>query len=478
VITWLFTQVWLWSLAAFALGALITWLLFVRPLRRRLTEAAAYPERDYEYDPPSGYDEQAADEAPLDLLRPAPQRWEPADGPAAGDWGQAPRAWVPPEQAQPARADANRTWFREWDARVNGSPRDDDDVAVTAVQPRVPPAEQQQPVKPAAPESSSAKPPAAEPQSAVGSSGTGASGPAGSRTTGTKGSAASQGAAQPHAAGAQSPVGSQGAVESRAVGANGPAESTAAESSAAGTSAVQPPAVESQTQQAGSSTPAEPKATSGGDQQTEFAVAMWPAAEPETTESSDAPARTPQQVVAAIVAEAAAESAAAAAAETAASAAEPAKTEPAKPEAQQAKTAERDDAGRLAGRLEGADDATESRLSGQLRSLFEEAEPQGATGAAKTPYVPPAGADATQVIPKVEDGKAEPPPLPRRTPGAGPRPGKEGGSGPMIKGHSASRQYHSPESPAYDKIVADVWFRTAADAEIAGFQPWNGRRAT
>jgi hypothetical protein len=118
-------------------------------------------------------------------------------------------------------------------------------------------------------------------------------------------------------------------------------------------------------------------------------------------------------------------------------------------------------------------------LSGQLRSLFEEVEPQGASGAAATPYPPPVGAEATEVIPKVEDGKAaEPPPLPRRTPGAGPRPGKEGGSGPMIKGHSASRQYHSPDSPAYDKIVADVWFRTPVDAEIAGFQPWNGQRAT
>lgn len=206
---------------------------------------------------------------------------------------------------------------------------------------------------------------------------------------------------------------------------------------------------------------------------------MWPTAEPETTESSKAPARSPGQVVAAIAAEAAP-------AEPKASAKAPAKAaEPAKPAARQAgaerpkaPTAQRADVGKLAGRLDGADDATESRLSGQLRSLFEEVEPQGASGAAATPYAPPVGAEATEVIPKVEDGKAEPPPLPRRTPGAGPRPGKEGGSGPMIKGHSASRQYHSPESPAYDKIVADVWFRTAVDAEIAGFQPWNGQRAT
>lgn len=37
--TWLFTQVWLWSLAAFVLGSLLTWLLFVWPLQRRLDAA-------------------------------------------------------------------------------------------------------------------------------------------------------------------------------------------------------------------------------------------------------------------------------------------------------------------------------------------------------------------------------------------------------------------------------------------------------
>ncbi|MDR7302407.1 hypothetical protein [Haloactinomyces albus] len=39
--TWLFTQVWLWSLAAFALGSLLTWLLFVLPLQRKLGTARA-----------------------------------------------------------------------------------------------------------------------------------------------------------------------------------------------------------------------------------------------------------------------------------------------------------------------------------------------------------------------------------------------------------------------------------------------------
>ena len=148
---------------------------------------------------------------------------------------------------------------------------------------------------------------------------------------------------------------------------------------------------------------------------------------------------------------------------------------------------------------------SESKLSGQLRSLFEPVADEN------PPSVPPLGAEVTQNIPRVvEDGDN---PLPRRTPGAGPRPGQlrrtvgdppEGEPAPepaeqdaesetngaaseeparprregyMIKGHFASRQYHTPESPQYERIVAEVWFRTPADAEQAGFEPWDGREA-
>nr|WP_228046564.1 hypothetical protein [Saccharopolyspora sp. HNM0983] len=103
---------------------------------------------------------------------------------------------------------------------------------------------------------------------------------------------------------------------------------------------------------------------------------------------------------------------------------------------------------------------------------IEEADGSGPRGSLFEPE-----ADSTQVIPKVDD-EGEPPPLPRRTPGSGPRPGREGGGGgaPVVKGHSASRQYHTPASPHYADIAADVWFRTPGDAEIAGFEPWDGRR--
>jgi hypothetical protein len=35
--------------------------------------------------------------------------------------------------------------------------------------------------------------------------------------------------------------------------------------------------------------------------------------------------------------------------------------------------------------------------------------------------------------------------------------------------------YHTPDSPYYDRIVADACFRTPAAAEAAGFTGWNRR---
>ncbi|MGW3467507.1 sunset domain-containing protein [Saccharopolyspora sp. NPDC000995] len=416
MITWLFTQVWLWSLAAFALGALITWLLCARPLRRRLAEfTTPYPEDEYAYDQPGGYegyeaDERTAGDAPFDLLRSTPQRREQPDEPEVGDWGRAPRAWVAPEQATPARNDSDSEWFREWDKRVNALGANRDDAA-----PPVPS------TPPAARERAGAQPSRAEE-------------PAGTATQESAGGAVAPQASAKSAGTARTPDEPPMSAASAAA-----ARKPASPQASAEPDTVVEPVVEPQVVGESAATvrtpakehPAEPPM-------------VWPDAEPETTKSS---ARSPEEVIAAIAAQVAAG--------TPAKQAEPSETGNAK---------------------RGADDGTESRLSGQLRSLFESAQPRSGW-ASETPYVPPVGADATRVIPKVGGGgAAELPPLPRRTPGAGPRPGREGGSGPMIKGHSASRQYHSPESPAYGKIVADVWFRTPADAEIAGFEPWNGQR--
>jgi large subunit ribosomal protein L4 len=48
----------------------------------------------------------------------------------------------------------------------------------------------------------------------------------------------------------------------------------------------------------------------------------------------------------------------------------------------------------------------------------------------------------------------------------------EDGSAPAgyeIKGKADSKKYHAPGGRWYENTVADVWFKTAADAEAAGF---------
>ncbi len=116
-----------------------------------------------------------------------------------------------------------------------------------------------------------------------------------------------------------------------------------------------------------------------------------------------------------------------------------------------------------------ADDA--ARLSGQLKSLFEPVIARGQP----QPYVPPVGAEVTQSIPRVadddglasEDEQVATEPRDHGSPSTPP-------SGYEIKGHFASRQYHTPESPHYDRIIAEVWFRSPSDAEQAGFDAWDG----
>ncbi|GAB2748661.1 hypothetical protein GCM10027174_23790 [Salinifilum aidingensis] len=44
-----------------------------------------------------------------------------------------------------------------------------------------------------------------------------------------------------------------------------------------------------------------------------------------------------------------------------------------------------------------------------------------------------------------------------------------------IKGNVRSKRYHTMQSPYYERTKATVWFRSAAEAEQAGFSPWNRR---
>lgn len=55
-------------------------------------------------------------------------------------------------------------------------------------------------------------------------------------------------------------------------------------------------------------------------------------------------------------------------------------------------------------------------------------------------------------------------------PGAAqPGPDGEAPEGYLIKGNMDSMKYHAPGGQWYDATVAEVWFKTAADAEAAGF---------
>ena len=387
MITWLFTQVWLWSLASFALGALLTWLLFVRPARRRLEHALVeLSHHDGYYDQPgydrdfdgSAYDEYVEQntaeqveydgsaydepERPLDLLTEqptvAPRAYvaaqesapepETGDEPTVAEFERSPQvAWVPAEvPPQPEPAQPGNTWFRRSDEELDAA-SPDTDPAVTAVQPGVADAE---------PVAAATEDPQEEPRDDL--------------------------------------SGQLRSLFAPVEGGNPAAETGYIPPVGADATAVLPKVP---------SEDSEPKhAQAGGDLDAPGQVA------------GELPRRTPSLTGEAPQAEL-----------------------PHIPEA-------------LWQRVE----ASKSRPA--------DLDEPGTGG--------PAGI-------KPGENLDDDPNLPRRTPGAHPHPGRGfAGNGPMIKGHSASRQYHSPDSPQYDDIVADVWFRTPADAETAGFAPWHGDR--
>jgi len=55
---------------------------------------------------------------------------------------------------------------------------------------------------------------------------------------------------------------------------------------------------------------------------------------------------------------------------------------------------------------------------------------------------------------------------------AAPLAGGAAPAGFTIKGNADSMLFHTPDSPYYSRTIAEVWFRTAADAEKAGFKPY------
>ncbi|MBA2695529.1 MAG: 50S ribosomal protein L17 [Ornithinimicrobium sp.] len=118
--------------------------------------------------------------------------------------------------------------------------------------------------------------------------------------------------------------------------------------------------------------------------------------------------------------------------------------------------------------------ADESDVAQAEIEQVEAAEAQGATAAAPAETVEvnetvtedtTEAANTTSTDGVSDDGSAEP---------------NEDGSAPAgysVKGNKNSMKYHVEGSQWFDQTEAEVWFRTAAEAAAAGFEPAGGEQA-
>ncbi|MHA6805924.1 sunset domain-containing protein [Salinifilum ghardaiensis] len=502
--SWLFTQVWLWSFAAFVLGVLVNFVLFVRPLQKRLRareedlarleeELAAGPLREAEppTEPPREaelldiLDERGEDDERGWQAWTAPaERGEPAAPAESSDMA------APAESSAPAERGAPAKWAGEQPA----------DESRTRPQLRAPhPARSPAVQDPAAQAPGAADTPAAQDTGAV------------------RSPVAQNEGADPHAptAGA-APVEQPGAEPARR--APHPFEQGEHEVSAGPLAprpytfdepATRPPRPDIP----GPDTPG-PETPGGATREVpvepELPIrfsATPPGAVPFEAAEQDASGNTWFQKPA-LEEPAGADTAAEQPAPPRPAQQEPEQREPAEQEPAQQEPAEQEPGTRAdegtseAAARAAAATAARWRRRGEVsvrgsltgvapdgaeRPEHDSGAPEGARdeGAAQPAAAPEEPEEAERGSAAPETGSAEAAPgesdagLPRRTPGAAERPGPDGeilaGSvGPLIKGHAASRQYHTPDSPQYDGIVADVWFRTTEDAETAGFRSWDG----
>ncbi|WP_151525832.1 sunset domain-containing protein [Serinicoccus kebangsaanensis] len=94
--------------------------------------------------------------------------------------------------------------------------------------------------------------------------------------------------------------------------------------------------------------------------------------------------------------------------------------------------------------------------------------------------VAPAGAETeAPVAPTTPAAEAEAPVFAESIYGAGSAEPLEDGTGPAgwaIKGNAGSMLFHTPESPSYDGVRAEVWFESEEAARAAGFAHWDRRQ--
>jgi large subunit ribosomal protein L17 len=114
----------------------------------------------------------------------------------------------------------------------------------------------------------------------------------------------------------------------------------------------------------------------------------------------------------------------------------------------------------------------------ELVEALSESPKAKKTAAKKAPAKKAAAAE-TKVADKVEDTKVEDAPVQDVVAGKyeNSAAANADGSAPegfTVKGNEDSMKYHTTESPWYDKTVAEVWVKTAEDAEAAGFAKAGG----
>ncbi|MFR9731383.1 hypothetical protein ACL03H_19325 [Saccharopolyspora sp. MS10] len=483
---WLFTQVWLWSIAGFLLGSVITWLLSALPLRRRLrrvtSEFTEYVEQqDAQRDRQVWRAREAAQPA-VERTTVQP-RWE-----QLGE-DEPERTPAPPEPTTRVPEPTARIPEPVDDSRAEVSVRGGSQTADLVVnegrsEPARPGQEQASPVAPA--RSTGAW---KEDQSAYAGRSSGGWWPSRAHEDESAQDAAAQDAPSdalgkpgPWTIPADHETADEGPATTdigQALGrastdpvADRPAESASTWFQKNAESDEGAPATETTAQQAparsgppGLSGAAELSAALG---LSDLSRSPKPAAEAPAERAPEPPAAPRSQ---------------------------PAPESPAAPERQPAAGAEPEPAPAApeAEPVRAEQPQSEHGFAGNLRALVESRAHEFVDVHTEQPEIP--------VV-----AESEQTPLPRRTPGAGPRPGmstapaRPSGAawhadpqaqanrrreslaapqepsqqeGRMIKGDFSSRRYHSPESPHYDRIVAEVWFRTPADAEEAGFTAWN-----
>ncbi|WP_246476764.1 sunset domain-containing protein [Actinokineospora xionganensis] len=108
------------------------------------------------------------------------------------------------------------------------------------------------------------------------------------------------------------------------------------------------------------------------------------------------------------------------------------------------------------------------------RSLFEPIRPADEAVAATSVLPESRPRRSRTALKQAPMGGVDPfvPPGPFGPGSAMPLPGGESPSGDyVIKASVTALRYCSPESPKFDRTIAEVWFRSVADAERVGFRP-------